>query len=67
MTEKIVLDDWMKEVMRTLIDDEQCFQKIVDIRCGVDLDLYNMKLEMDKLYEKKEKLQTLINFLRDGK
>jgi hypothetical protein len=53
--------------MRTLIDDEQCFQKIVDIRCGVDLDLYNMKLEMDKLYEKKEKLQTLINFLRDGK
>lgn len=58
------LTPFMKEVMSVLINDEDCIQKLIQLRLQKETAIYHLQCQMDVELTHKGELQALIDFLR---
>lgn len=57
------LSDFQKQVMRTLIDEDDVIQRLVQMRLDIETEKYYAEKNLDTMCEKIRSLQELINFL----
>lgn len=54
-----------REIMKVLIDDEECIQKLIDLRNKKELERWTYQEEIKRLKIEEAELNELIVYLRD--
>jgi len=63
IADKSSITPFMKSVMKTLIDDEECVNKLLHLRLEIDTRIYHLNCQLDVEITQRQELQALIDFL----